>query len=289
MQTVEVNGRELHYVEEGQGQPLVFVHGGLNDYRAWTLQMEPFAKRYRVVAYSRRYAYPNRWMGDGTDSSVADNAADLETLIDKLGLAPAHLVGHSWGGFIAILCALHHPERVRTLVLGEPAIVPLLLKNPQHPNPLRILSLFLRRHATGHALMRFATKTIRPAEEAVRRGDSEEAMRIFVDGVLGRKDALSQLPPPVRAMFADNVESIRGELTGGLGNFSRKDALRISTPTLLVKGEQSPRWLRAIVEILARSMPNNEQAEIPGASHGLQFENPDAFNERVLAFLAKHP
>ncbi len=52
--SIHVNGVDLAYIEQGAGTPLVFVHGGLGDYRTWTFQVEPFARHYHVVAYSRR-------------------------------------------------------------------------------------------------------------------------------------------------------------------------------------------------------------------------------------------
>lgn len=57
--TIRVNDVELAYVEQGAGEPVVFVHGGLNDYRAWGAQLDPFGERYRAVAYSRRHHWPN--------------------------------------------------------------------------------------------------------------------------------------------------------------------------------------------------------------------------------------
>ena len=56
---IVVNGATLHYVEEGTGTPVVFVHGSFGDYRTWHYQMEPFARHYKTIAYSRRYYYPN--------------------------------------------------------------------------------------------------------------------------------------------------------------------------------------------------------------------------------------
>src|SRR5687768_10443195 len=56
---VHVNGVELHYVDRGQGEPVVFIHGGLVDYRMWDAQTEAFSRKYRTIAYSRRYNFPN--------------------------------------------------------------------------------------------------------------------------------------------------------------------------------------------------------------------------------------
>ena len=57
--TLEVNGTVLHYITVGAGTPVVFVHGSFGDYRTWHYQMEPFARHYKTIAYSRRYYYPN--------------------------------------------------------------------------------------------------------------------------------------------------------------------------------------------------------------------------------------
>lgn len=289
LRTVEANGMRLAYVDRGKGQPVVFVHGGLNDYRVWTPQVQAFAENYRAISYSRRCAYPNKYLGDYMDDNIANNAEDLAAMVRNLSAAPAHIVGHSYGGFIAILCALRHPELVRTLVLGEPAmVIPLIIKNPR--NPLEFVSLFLRKPSTARSLMKFGNSSLNPAEKAVRRGDTKEATRIFVNGVLGKQDGFEHLPEAIRSMTMDNAESIRGELSSGVMNtpFNRSDARRITVPVLLVKGELSPQWLKATVDILAEWLPNNEVATLPGVSHTLQIEKPGEFNEKVLGFLSRH-
>src|SRR5438105_6563750 len=84
--TIQVNGSELYYVERGEGEPVVFVHGGLSDFRTWNFQMEPFARRYRAVSYSRRAHYPNAWDEEYISSSLALHVEDLAALIETLGL-----------------------------------------------------------------------------------------------------------------------------------------------------------------------------------------------------------
>jgi pimeloyl-ACP methyl ester carboxylesterase len=70
--------------------------------------------------------------------------------------------------------------------------------------------------------------------------------------------------------------------------FLCEDARKISTPTLLLHGELTPRLFVVINDILEPCLPNEERAVIPSASHGLERDNPAAFNETVLAFLARH-
>ncbi len=284
---IEANGVSLAYVEQGTGQPVIFVHGTLGDYRYWDPQMVPFAKSYRAIFYSRRCSYPNKYVGDYMDDTIANNAEDLAAFVEKLGAAPAHIVGHSYGGFITLYCALKHPELVRTLVIDEPAAIPLIIKNPQ--NPISILAFFLRNPSTAIAMIRIANKGLIPAQKAIRRGDRKEAVRMFVNAAQGREDGFEQLPDPVRSLLMDNGESLRAEADPTLmPRFGREDATRISAPTLLVKNELSPKIVHRIVDILAETIPNNEVVNFQGGSHLLHLENPKEFNERVLDFLARH-
>jgi len=120
MPTLNVAGVELFYSESGAGEPVLFVHGIPTDYRAWNAQVPEFAKSHRAIAVSRRYASPNKRKGDLSDSTVGNNAADMKSLIERLGIAPVNLVGHSYGGFATAFLAADHPDLVRSLVLVEP-------------------------------------------------------------------------------------------------------------------------------------------------------------------------
>src|SRR5712692_11163285 len=122
MLTVDVEGVKLSYAEDGQGQAVVFVHGIPTDYRAWNAQVGPSSKNYPVITYSRRHAQPNNNQNALLDSTNQNNAKDLEGLIEKIANPPVHLVGHSYGGFIAAYLAANAPELIRKLILIEPGI-----------------------------------------------------------------------------------------------------------------------------------------------------------------------
>ena len=97
MPIIETNGAILEYIEKGQGNPVVFVHGSLNDLRSWSLQMGPFSKQYRAIAYSRRYHYPYSGSCERSDYSVEIHADGKAVMImgGRGGKAPK---GGSGGG-----------------------------------------------------------------------------------------------------------------------------------------------------------------------------------------------
>ncbi|HEX8919928.1 MAG TPA: alpha/beta hydrolase, partial [Pyrinomonadaceae bacterium] len=112
----DVNGARLAYDESGTGQPVVFIHGALGDYRTWLPQSISLSKYYRIITYSRRYHHPNEWDGDGADYSHELHTADLAAFIRFLDLGPVHVIGHAYGGSLAALLAMKHPELVGTIV-----------------------------------------------------------------------------------------------------------------------------------------------------------------------------
>jgi pimeloyl-ACP methyl ester carboxylesterase len=74
IKSVEVNGYPMAYQESGSGTPLVLVHGSMNDYRCWNLQIPAFTAHYRVLAVSLRHYFPEPWDGQGDDFSIPQHA-----------------------------------------------------------------------------------------------------------------------------------------------------------------------------------------------------------------------
>jgi non-heme chloroperoxidase len=138
MAHVNINGRALEYRELGKGEPVIFVHGSASDYRTWQLQQEAFPERFRMIEFSRRYHWPNDPIPDGADYSMDEHVSDLQALVRSLDAAPAHLVGHSYGGFLCLLLAMRQPSLVRTLVLAEPPVITVFVSNT--PKPLSFSS-----------------------------------------------------------------------------------------------------------------------------------------------------
>lgn len=273
MPSMQVNQTQLEYVERGEGEPVVLVHGSLGDLRSWQLQTDAFAQRHRVVSYSRRHHHPNPCADDQPGYSAAVHADDLATLMAGLGLESAHVVGSSYGAYTALLLALSHPERVRALVLSEPPVLPLLEHHPE-----------------GRVLReRFLTSVWAPAGETLQRGHLEDGVRTFVDGLFER-GAFDQLPDEVHDLIMDNAAEFRLETASPefWTPFRCEDAARVQAPTLLLSGGQSLRMLQLVVEELARCLPDNEHVRFPDSSHDLPGEAAETFNEIVLDFLARH-
>jgi len=273
MPTIQLNDTPLEYVEKGRGEPVILVHGTLGDYRSWELQLDPFAEKYRTISYSRRYHHPNPCEGDESDYSAALHADDLATFIEELGLDSAHIVGNSYGAYTALFLAARHPERVRTLVLGEPPVFPLL-----------------EQHSEGRPLRdNFLEEVWKPAGEILERGKMEKGVKKFVDGVV-EEGAFEEFPPPVQQLILDNACEFKAETSSPdfWTTFTHEEAEQITTPTLLLTGEQSLRMFQLIVYELKRCLPNNEYVTIPESTHEMPADDPQRYNEVVLAFLEKH-
>lgn len=280
MPTMDVDGVSLYFESSGSGEPIVFSHGIPTDYRAWAGQTSAFNK-YSTIAYSRRYAAPNQRQGDVSDSTVGNNAADLKGLIEKLGVAPVHLVGHSYGGFIAAFLAADHPDLVRKLVLVEPAIATLLVENPLSQG--EALGLLLRSPSVALSARRFQTSSLGPSLKALDSGQKERAVELNIDGVQDKKGAFAALPESVKKMTLDNARTI-AELRTKFPPFKAHIG-KISCQTLVINGEQSALWLRRIGELTARSVPRSEAVKVSGSRHFPHIENSSEFNSRVLDFL----
>ena len=284
MPTLDHDGVRLFWTEQGSGPAVVFVHGIPTDYRAWDAQVAVLSAGFRTVSYSRRYAHPNSRDGDVSDSTIENNSSDLAGLITTLGLAPAHLVGHSYGGFIAAYFATRRPELLRSLTLVEPAIASLLLRDPK--SRVEAFGLLLRHPRVALSASRFLRQSNAPALDALRRHDLTAAVRFNLDGVEDRKGVLDHLPEPIRAMMLDNGRTVK-ETDTPYPPVSLGQLRNLRTPTLMVHGETSALWLRAVAEMAGAAIPGAQLVTIPGTGHYPHFQNATAFNAALLQFLQR--
>ncbi len=284
MGQADVGGVALFWSERGAGEPVLFVHGIPTDYRAWDAQAAALADRFHVLTYSRRYAYPNSRVGDVTDSTVESNAADLVGLIRELRLPPLHLVGHSYGGFVAAYLAFRQPELIRSLTLVEPAIAPLLLRDPS--SPAQKLRLLLRHPRVALSAQRYLRYSNTPALEALRSNDLARAVRLNLDGIEDRTGAFDALAPPIQQMMLDNARTVR-ETDTPFPAFGRAELATVRLPALVIHGATSALWLRTIAQMTGAAIPGAEVVRIPGTGHFPHLQKPSAFNAALQNFLGR--
>jgi len=270
MNRADIDGITLEYEEHGSGDPVVFIHGAHMGDTYQPLLAEPALKDYKFIGYHRRgYAgssQPQRAL------SVSDHAADCLGLLRTLTAVPAHVVGHSSGGAIALQLALDAPEAVLSLVVLEPALLDV---------------------PSGAALF----ELLGPSAQIHEAGDKAGAVDSFLRAVCGkdyRRVVETQLPGALDRAAADADAFFTGEFpaVGGWA-FSREDAARIKQPVLSVMGANTDVaiGLPTYSEIHARVLewfPNAKPFVLPRAAHLLQVENPHDMAEGLAAFLASN-
>jgi non-heme chloroperoxidase len=270
---ISANGTELAYVEVGQGEPIIFVHGGLQDYRMWAENLPKFAGRYRAIAYSRRNHFPNDASPDGMPDGAADaHGEDLAAFVRALGLSKVRIVAHSAGAHAALFFAAMNPDMIVSLALNEPPATGLLAGVPNTAD-------MLKEWGSNQA----------PAREAFKAGDTKAGIPLFVNAV-GGPGAYERRSDADKKMNLDNVASSQADATTKRPRpvFTCEMAKAITAPTLLSNGERSPKFFYLIMDQLESCLPNRERIVVAGSSHTVPAENPDAYDQAVLTFLGKH-
>ena len=264
----ERDGVALHVVEEGAGEPIVLLHGHTLDLRVWD-ELSPVwaAAGYRVIRYDQR--------GHGRSASppsgygFGDHAADLAALLRSLDAAPAHLVGLSKGGGIALELALRSPALVRSLALVGPLV-------PDYPLSAELLDSFRR----------FA--------RAIRADGVERATReVWVDHPLIASAAAHpacgcRLEAMVLAFPAGEYLAAARDVPDR--DWKVVDRLgEIAVPTLVVSGEHDVADFAAMARLVAERIPACELAVVPGCGHLVPLERGAAVARLVLEHLARVP
>lgn len=281
MQPVSTDDGRLYYTEVGSGDPVVLVHGGLSDAKTWQGQLGGLSREHRVIAYTRRPGQGARGQSVGPDQMAAD-IEDLAALVERLDLAPVHLVGHSWGAFVCLWLSIRRPDLVRSLVLAEPPFLPFFMNSS--PKPQELIRMFAI--SPGAAIQ---------ALKLGKRGFASPGSVVKSDGALMFARTPAGLPAAApngsarpRADSRDNLEALRAEfLANNFGPLSDQLLQQVRVPVLLVTGRDSPAFLTRFIDRLERLLPDIRRVTIGGASHYMHEDNPDAFNQEVVEFWAR--
>jgi non-heme chloroperoxidase len=258
-------GTALHYIEQGRGECLVLLHGGMGDLHGWRPHLPLLApQRFRAIAFSRRYAYPNANGHAARDYGAAQDARDLGAFLEIVRSGPCHLVGSSYGALIALVFALAQPAAVRSLCLFEP---------PLHA--------WARDHPAGNPLYeRFMRQAWRPARLAFEAGAAATALRLLVAG-------MGHTAPDAVKLPLRNANAMHA-LTAAADPFpevSRVAVSRLQMPVLLLRGERANALHALVMEELALALPDARRVVLPDAGHAAPFEHPRSFAAALLCFL----
>ncbi len=258
MPYLRVDGTRLYWNQRGVGPPLLFVHGLGSSGRDWAAQVDHFADHYRVLRIDLR-GHGRSERGDGP-YAIAQFARDVAVFLRKQGAVPAHVVGLSMGGMVALELAAGTQVLPRSLVVVN-SVADMRLRSWHDvwvycSRRLTVQLLGMRR--VGHLL---AQKLfVKPSQEDLRRKFVRRWARNDKRAYLWAMDAI-----------------MRWSVADRLG--------RIGTPTLLVSSDADYTPVAAKKRIVQR-MPDAELAVVEDARHALPVERPDTFNTIVDDFLA---
>jgi pimeloyl-ACP methyl ester carboxylesterase len=269
MERATVDGITLEYEVAGSGEPVLLIDGVLIANAFRPLLAEPgLAGRYRFITYHRRgYAGSSRAAGP---VSIARQAADCRELLRFLGVGRAHVVGHSYGGAIALQLALDAPEVVRSLVLLEPALM------------------------VGASAPAYRESLARGIERYRDVGAATVVDKFLEARSPGYRSTLDRtLPGAFAQAVADAGTTFEVELPAlSAWVFGEAAARRIGQPVLTVLGggsdALSPRFGEAHRLLLAW-LPRADGVVLPGATHLMHIEDPRGLAEVVADFWARRP
>jgi 3-oxoadipate enol-lactonase len=262
------DGILLEYELSGSGAPIALIHGALLADEWGTLLAEPALLGLRAIAYRRR-GYGNSSQPE-RPLTIDEQASDCARLLRFLGVERCHVVGHSFGGAVALQLAVDSPDLVQSLALLEPA-------------------LMIGKTAASYR------ESLERGIDRYKQGNREQ----LVDGFLearwpGYSAPLeAAIPGAFTQAVAGAAPTFELDLPGLLGwSFAEAEARALGVPVISVLGSESDRlWSRfgEVHQWILDNIPNAESFVLPNAHHFLHIENPTAMAEALASFFRRHP
>lgn len=255
-----VDDGRLYYEVAGDGDPVVFVHGGFGDRRMWDHTFAALAGRFRVVRYD------HRGFGRSPAPQAPYSAAgDLLRLLDHLRLGPVHLVGNSMGGTLAIDFALLHPDRVRTLTVVSAG-------------------------PGGFAVTESDAAGVIAVFEAARREGPPAAAALWLEHPMVHVTSRdSYAGPRLEEMVRENAKAFLMPVRQWPGETLAPPAIErlntIRVPTLVIAGSEDTALVRTMARTTAEGVPGARLQMIAGADHLPQMVKPREFEAALRGFL----
>ena len=278
-----VNGINIHYVIEGQGAPVVFIHGWPEFWYGWRRQIPVLSERYQVIVPDLRgFGYSDKPL-HGYDTKSA--ASDIYELVQQLGHQQVSIVAHDIGVRVAYRFALDHEETVSRMVLLD-STPPMEQLGPQAPSVVRE-----RWHSYFHQQFDLPEKLIEGREEVYLR-------HIFKDWTINKY-------PPSATEIAEYVRAYSqpGALRGGFCYYRaaayedpahwQADASRVlQTTVLFLYGSRRVNTAQAsgagpLDDAWRSVFPKVRGKDMGNYGHFLQWEAPDEVNRELISFLSE--
>jgi len=262
-----VDGREIAVAERGEGPPVVLLHASGLGAQQWGAFLPRLAEKHRALApdllgYGKSAAWP-----DPDHFELDADLAVVRAVVAHAG-APVHLVGHSYGGVLALCVAHDLPHAVRSVLVYEPVAFGVL--NGRDPESVAALAAL----EDGTFL------------DPRTGGDARWVAR-FIEFWNG-EGAWDRLPPARQAALVARGRKSFLEVRALMELTRAADAWRIHAPTLVMAGTRSPEIERSVCRILAESLPDARLHPFDGAGHMGPVEEPRRFVAAVAEHLGLH-
>jgi len=267
----EAAGLTWHYVEAGEGEPVVFLHGLPESWYSWHYQLEALSSDYRVIAVDLKgYGQSDKSDGDYSAEQVAE---EILALLDVIGLDQFNLVSHDWGSVISDFIAGNHADRILRYVRME---APVLITDPaNHPQFVlfRDQELAARLMGNTEEFIRnvYGPRTVQPIPE-------EDMLRIIEE--FGRPGVAEAVPRYFRD-FGDFGEELRRERAA---LFAAMDL-----PVLLLQADSDPAQPPSYYEGATDAFPDAELQWVEESGHFTELEQPDQVTKAIHDFLQSLP
>jgi pimeloyl-ACP methyl ester carboxylesterase len=262
MNRAHVNDIDLEYEVRGEGEPVLLIHGAHIANAMAPLIDEPALEGFQLIHYHRRgYAGSSRPAGLTSIEAHADDAAGL---LDHLGIANAHVVGHSSGAVVALEFGVRHPSRDRSLALLEPA----LLSGPAGAMFMDVMAPLIARYEAGDA-----AAAVDGFLALVGRDDWRATIERAVPG------GVDQAESDAATFFESELPVVAA------WTFGPAPASAITCPVLSVLGSDSGPLFAEGRLLLHEWFPGCADADLLGVTHLLQMEATEAVADAVGDFL----
>jgi pimeloyl-ACP methyl ester carboxylesterase len=267
MPVKSLSAHHIDYLEDGDGETVILVHSSVSGNRQWRSLSDALKDDYRVVAPNLfGYGETTAWPGTRRQN-LEDQAGLIVALCEEVG-GPVHLVGHSFGGAVALKAAAILGSRVASLVMFEPMLAYLLAQNDRHDAYREAREL--ADHVTACA----------------STGNWDVAAARFADYWLG-DGAWAGMPEKRRGAFAASLRPSVHEFAAMLSETSTAPQYAaLPSKTLVMHTTEARDTIREIVSILEEACPHWSFRQFTGAGHMAPLTDPDLVNPVIRGFLA---